>query len=56
MLIRDTKRRPETERCRQNISIEKGLAIKRVYQVESVDISSLAFMHASKRAYTEECV
>lgn len=48
MLIRDTKRRPETERCRQNINIENSLAINRVYQVEPIDISSWAYMRAMR--------
>lgn len=49
MLIRDTKRRPEAERCRQNINIENSLAVKRVYQVEPIDISSWAYMRALRQ-------
>lgn len=49
MLIRDTKRRPDAERCRQNIGIENKLAIKRVYQTEPIDISSWAYLRALRQ-------
>lgn len=49
MLIRDTKRRPEPERCRQNIGIENELAIKRAYQTEPIALSAWAYMRAIRQ-------
>jgi len=52
MLVRDTKRRTEKERCRQNINIDNSLAVKRVYQVEPIDTSSWAYMRAMREIGT----
>ena len=43
---RDTVRRPEPRRCRQNLPIESNLKIKRVYQTEPIDPTSWAYMRA----------
>lgn len=49
MAFRDTKRRPEAQRCTQNREIENSLAIQRVYQVEPIDVSSWAYMRALRQ-------
>lgn len=49
MMIRDTVRRPEEERCHQNLPIENELKVKRVYQTEPIDTTSWAYMRALRQ-------
>ena len=60
MLFRDTQRRPEAQRSRQNLPIENELKIKRVYQTEPIDATCWAYMRAlrqfgaTKKVYPED--
>lgn len=49
MIKRDVVRRPESERCRQNLPIENALKIKRVYQTEPIDTLSWSYMRALRQ-------
>lgn len=49
MMIRDKVRRPESERCPQNIPIDNELKIKCVYQTEPIDTNCWAYMRALRR-------
>lgn len=49
MFFRETVRRPESERCPQNIPIENELKIKRIYQTEPIVPVSWAYMRALRQ-------
>ena len=49
MLIRDTERRLEDQRCTQNPPIDNELAIKRIYQTEPIDATCWAYMRALRQ-------
>lgn len=48
-MAREQARKPESERCRQNLPIDNELKMKRVYQTEPIDLSCWAYMRTLRQ-------